>query len=65
MEKAVYQTFRQNLVALNLLTPKYIKPKKNELPEFDNKTGMIKATGYSVTSLGKLILKYLDLEVGF
>lgn len=63
--KAIYQTFRQNLVALNLLIPKYIKPKKNELPEFDNKTGMIKATGYSVTSLGKLILRYLDLEVGF
>lgn len=63
--KAIYQTFRQNLVALNLLTPKYIKLKKNELPEFDNKTGMIKATGYSVTSLGRLILKYLDLKVGF
>jgi hypothetical protein len=30
-------------------------------PEFDEKTGMIKASGYEITSLGKLFLKYIDI----
>ena len=62
---AIHKTFKQNLVALNLLTPRYVKRKKNEIPEFDDKTGMMKATGYNVTTLGRLLLVYLDLKVGF
>lgn len=63
--EAIYKTFKQNLVSLNLLIPRYAKPKKNELPEFDDKTGMIKANGYNVTTLGRLLLAYLDLKTGF
>jgi len=63
--EAIYKIFKQNLVSLNLLTPRYAKPKKNELPEFDDKTGMIKANGYNATTLGRLLLVYLDLKAGF
>jgi hypothetical protein len=62
--EAIYKTFKQNLVSLNLLTPGYVRPKKNELPEFDEKTGMMKANGYNVTTLGRLLLAYLDLKTG-
>jgi len=63
--EAIYKTFKQNLVSLNLLTPRYVKPKKNELPEFDDKTGMMKVNGYNITTLGRLLLTYLDLKPGF
>ena len=58
---AVYETYRGKLVNLNLLKRDFKKPKKGEVPEFDEKTGMIKATGYSLTPLGRLLLKYIDM----
>jgi hypothetical protein len=48
-------------VDFDLLRPKYKKPKKGELPEFDEKTGTLKFSGYDVTSLGKLLLRYIDI----
>lgn len=62
---AIHGSFTQNLVALNLLTPQYVRPRRNELPEFDEKTGMMKARGYRVTILGNLLLSYLDLKTSF
>jgi len=58
---AVRNTFRQHLVQLGLLGPRYSKPKKGEMPEFDDRTGALKASSYSVTSLGDLLLRYVDL----
>ncbi len=60
--EAIYSTYRKTLVELGLLTPNFKAPKKGEFPEFDDKTGMIKASGYKLTSLGRLMLKHLDLE---
>lgn len=60
-QKAVYDTYKNNLVSLQLLNPRYKRAKNNELPQFDDKTGMMKSSGYNVTSLGRLILKYLEL----
>ena len=57
---AVYQTYRFNLFDLGLLKQNFKKPKKNEFPEFDLKTGMIKSSGYRITILGKLLLKSID-----
>lgn len=59
--ETLHKTYKEKLVRLNLLKLKFTKPKKNELPEFDEKTGMIKASGYEITSLGKLFLKYIDM----
>lgn len=62
---AIFKTFKQKLVSLNLLAPRYVKPKEGNFPELDEKTGMLRATGYNVTTLGRLLLAYLDLEAGF
>lgn len=56
----IHQTHKNNLVALNLLKPRFKKPKKGEFPEFDDKTGMIKASSHEVTSLGRLFLRAID-----
>ncbi len=57
----MYDTYHEKLVRLNLLRKKFKTPKKNEMPEFDEKTGMLKGSGYSVTPLGKIFLKYIDM----
>ena len=57
----LHKTYKEKLVRLNLLSKKFPKPKKAELPEFDDKTGMVKSNGYEITSLGKLFLKHIDL----
>lgn len=51
----------QHLVRLGLLTPKFRKPKKGAMPEFDAQTGLMKAQGTKLTRLGLLLLRYLDL----
>ena len=56
----IYQTHKSHLVNLGLLEAKFKKPKRGELPEFDDKTGMIKAQSYDITSLGRLLLRSID-----
>ena len=58
----IYKTYREKLANLNLLAKKFPSIKKGEMPELDNKTGMLKSNGYELTSLGRLFLKYIDLE---
>ena len=59
-KEAIFQAHKTHLVNLGLLKPKFKKPKKGELPEFDEKTGMIKYNGYSLSPLGRLLLKTID-----
>jgi flagellar biosynthesis regulator FlbT len=54
---ALRDSYRARLVELGLLDLEYKRLAKGELPEFDERTGRIKATGYKVTSLGKLLLR--------
>ncbi len=56
----VYKTHNVHLTSLGLLNPRFTKPKKGELPEFDEKTGIIKSSGYEITSLGRLLLRSID-----
>jgi len=56
----IYQTHKLHLANLGLLKPRFKKPKRGELPEFDEKTGMIKAQGYDITGLGRLLLRSID-----
>ena len=60
-EEALHKSYTQHLVELGLLRPNFKRPRKNEFPEFDLKTGMIKASGHDVTLLGKMFLRYLSL----
>ena len=59
--QTIHRTFKQKLVSLGLLKIIYKKPKRGELPEFDEKTGMMKAQRYEITPLGRLLLVSIDL----
>jgi hypothetical protein len=60
-EAALKSSYRQHLHDLGLLRLRFAKPKRGELPQFDEKTGMMKANGVDVTRLGKMLLRYLNL----
>lgn len=57
---ALQSTYRANLTRLGLIEPRFKKPKKGEPPDFDLGTGMITAAGYRITSLGRLLLRYIE-----
>lgn len=57
---ALFHTHRRHLVNVSLLRPRFKKPKRGEYPEFDEKTGMVKAEGYKITTLGHLLLRSID-----
>ena len=59
---AIYDTHTANLARLDLLKMRFRQPRRQELPEFDNRTGMMKANGYEITSLGMLLLRSIDQE---
>jgi hypothetical protein len=56
-QAAIQRTYRRNLINIGLLEPKFKKPKKNEPPEFDLKTGQIVAASNKITTLGQLLLR--------
>jgi len=57
----LFDTYKEKLVRLNLLKRKFKKLKRDELPEFDEKTGTIKTNGFEITAIGRLFLKYIGL----
>ncbi len=57
----VFQLARDNLIQLGLLRPRFAQPKKDALPEFDSKTGMIKAQGFELSPRGRLLLRRIGL----
>ena len=60
-EETIYNSFRNGLVNMGLIQPRYKRPRKGELPEFDDKTGRIKAQGYDITRSGRLLLRQIDM----
>lgn len=59
--ETIRATYYQNLTRLRLLMPRYQRVRKGEVPEFDERTGTVKSTGYETTSLGRLLLRRLDI----
>lgn len=59
--EAVNKNYRSHLAQLELLLPWYVKPKKGEIPEFDETTGRLKFQSYKITRLGMLLLHHIDL----
>ena len=53
--------FREHLAQMGLLVARVKSWKKGEIPEFDDKTGLPKLSGYELTPLGRLLLKRVDL----
>ncbi len=60
-EAALKTSYRAHLHDLGLTRKRFKRSKRNELPEFDDKTGMIKSNGSDLTRLGKMLLRYLRL----
>lgn len=61
-DKTLFDAQKNHLARLDLIVLKYKQPKKGEIPEFDPATGMIKAQGYKITSLGRLLLRNIGLR---
>jgi len=62
---ALHETYRQHLRDLGLVRPQYHHIKRGELPEFDEGTGRMKASGDSLTRLGRLVLRSLGLPTRY
>ena len=60
---AIYKTYNLHLTNLGLLKGRFKTLRKGDLPEFDQETGMIKATSYGITMLGRLLLRSIDQAV--
>ena len=60
-EAAVYGNFKNHLERLGLLRPRFKRPRRGELPEFDRKTGRMKTSGHEITPLGRLLLRQIDV----
>lgn len=56
----VFESHKLHLARLGLLKSRFKKPKQGNLPEFDEKTGMIKAQGNDISPLGRLLLRSID-----
>ncbi len=61
-QNALHRAFQNDLQRLGLLRPKFKKPKKGEMPEIDSETGMVKVQSLELSRLGRLLLRYIDLE---
>ncbi|MCY3724907.1 MAG: hypothetical protein OXG97_22040 [Candidatus Poribacteria bacterium] len=59
---AIHEVYRTNLARLDLLKIRFQRPRRGESPEFDEKTGMMKSSGYDITSLGRLLLRSIDQD---
>lgn len=57
---AIHKTHTLHLINLGLLKGSFKSMKQGELPEFDQETGMVKATSYDITMLGRLLLRSID-----
>lgn len=60
-KEAIHNSFRSHLEELSLLRPRYRTPGRGEVPEFDRNTGRIRAQGYQITTLGRMLLRHIDL----
>jgi hypothetical protein len=62
LDKATFQeSYRDHLLRLELLAPRYRIDRKTGLPEFDAHSGRMKIQSYELTPLGRLLLRHLDL----
>ena len=60
-QETISKLARQQLAALGVLRLNFARPRRGQLPEFDDKTGMIKSRGYTLTPLGRLLLRKIGL----
>lgn len=61
-EAAIFNSYKHHLFQLQLLKQNFALHRRGEIPDFDRETGTIKVSGYSLTWLGKLLLRRIDME---
>jgi hypothetical protein len=61
-QDALKESYTTNLRRLGLVNARFPRVEKGKLPDFDEKTGTLKASAVQTSSLGKLLLRYIDLE---
>jgi len=61
-KQAICEVYTINLSRLGLIKNIFDRPWKDELPEFDEKTGMMKSISYYITDLGRLLLRSIDQD---
>ena len=59
-QNTLYELGTAHLLRLNLLSRRFSKPKKGELPEFDPDTGMMKGS-VQISALGRLLLTEIGI----
>ena len=57
---AICEAYTINLSRLGLIKSMFDRPWKDELPELDEETGMMKSSGYYITDLGRLLLRVIN-----
>ena len=60
-KNALQKSYKTHLERLELIQARYELDRKTGLPEFDRFNGKQKASYYHISSLGKLLLKYIGL----
>ena len=63
-KEAIQKSYQNNLLNLRLISESFKSVKKGEVPEFDGRTGKIKLSHYNCSNLGRLLLRYIDLDKG-
>ncbi len=61
-QAAIQRDYVHHLSRLNLLNPKYETSREDKGPVFDDFTGSQKISGYEITRLGKLLLRFIGFE---
>lgn len=61
-EEALLESYTANLQRLGLIDAKFSRVEKDKLPDFDEKTGMLRASYVETSKLGRLLLRYMDLS---
>jgi hypothetical protein len=61
-DATLYESRKTHLRNLGLIRPRFRQTIKKQVPEFDEKTGMLKATGLDVTPLGRMLLRTINVH---
>lgn len=59
-DATLYASRKAHLATLGLIRLRFRHVVRGKLPEFDQRTGMMKASGYDVTPLGQLLLRTIS-----
>ena len=61
-DATLHESRKAHLRSLGLIRPRFRRTIKRQVPEFDDRTGMMKASGHDVTPLGRLLLRTMGVR---